>query len=213
MARLWTRDKHATFEEQMPGKLVRAANRAALRDDLSLRRIDLHRWDEEVRLAWKIYTICLAPLPEWVPTPLEDFQAIASAFRSIVDPRLVLIAELSGKPVGFMLALPDASEALQKVLSHKKPGSIGFWDMVRLYFYTRRLSRATFKMLMILPEYQGRGVEAVLTAELARTIWEMGFREVDMSMTGEENEKSNRFQENLGFLVYRRYRIYQKELR
>jgi GNAT superfamily N-acetyltransferase len=212
MARLWTRDKHASFAEQMPGKLVRAASRAALRDDLSLRRLDLQRWDEEVTLAWKIYTTCLAPLPEWVPTPLEEFQAIASAFRTIVDPRLVLVAELSGKPVGFMLALPDAAEALQKVLSHQKPRPLGLWDMARLYLYTRRLSRATFKMLMILPEYQGRGVEAVLTAELARIIWEIGFREVDMSMTGEENEKSNRFQENLGFRVYRRYRIYQQEL-
>ena len=135
MARLWTRDKRASFAEQMPGKLVRAGTRAALRDDLSLRRLDLQRWDEEVTLAWKIYTTCLAPLPEWVPTPLEDFQAIASAFRTIVDPRLVLVAELSGKPVGFMLALQCGRSAAKSAFASKTAPTriVGYGSPLHLY--------------------------------------------------------------------------------
>jgi hypothetical protein len=54
--------------------------------------------------------------------------------------------------------------------------------------------------------------EAVLTVAVAGAIIAKGYREVDRSLTGEENIKSNRFQENLGFQVYRCYRIFQKAL-
>lgn len=212
VARLWVCDPGQGLWEQMPGKLARAADLAAQRPDLRIRQINVRRWDQEIRLAWEIYTTCLMSLPEWVPFGLPDFQALAASFKAILDPRLALVAEIAGKPVGFVLALPDANEAFQKVLSHTSPRRPGPVEMLRLFIYTRRLTRATYKILMVLPEYQGRGIEAVLSAALARAVWKIGYREVDMSLTGEENEKSNRFQDNLGFKVYRRYRLYQKEL-
>ncbi len=212
LARLWERKPGCSMEEQYPGKLLRAAARAARRPDLRVRQMDVRRWDEEIGLAYELFKTSLQDLPEYVPVSLEDFRALAASFRRILDPRLALVGEISGKPVGFVLALPDANQALQKILSHTTPRGPGLLDMLRLFFALRRLTRVTFKILVVLPEYQGRGVEAVLSAQLGRAIWEMGFCEVDMSLTGEENVKSNRFQENLGFRVYRRYRVYQKEL-
>jgi len=40
----------------------------------------------------------------------------------------------------------------------------------------------------------------------------MGFKEIDMSLTGDENVKSARMQDHLGFVPYRRYGIYEKGL-
>jgi GNAT superfamily N-acetyltransferase len=212
VARLWQFQAGKSLEEQLPGKLARAAGRAGERADLRIRRINLRAWTQEMELAWTIYTTALSSLPEFVPVTLEDFRALGDSLRAILDPRLVLVAEIGGKAVGFVLALPDANEALQKVLSHQRPRRTGAIDLLRLLWYSRRLTRVTYKILMVLPEFQGRGIEAILSAALARAIWEIGYQEVDMSLTGEENEKSNRFQENLGFRVYRRYRIYQKTL-
>lgn len=213
LARLWERQPGSTMEEQYPGKLLRAAARAGRRPDLRVRQMDMRRWNEEIGLAYELFKTSLQDLPEYVPVSIEDFRALAASFRRILDPRLALVGEIGGKPVGFVLALPDANQALQNILSHTTPRAPGPLEMLRLYFAMRRLTRVTYKILVVLPEYQGRGVEAVLSAQLGRAIWEMGFREVDMSLTGEENEKSNRFQENLGFRVYRRYRVYQKELK
>jgi GNAT superfamily N-acetyltransferase len=212
VARLWRRQPGKSLDEQLPGKLMRTAGRAAERPDLRIRRVNMRAWADEMELAWRIYTTALSALPEFVPITLDDFRALADSFRQILDPRMVLVAEVGGKTAGFVLALPDANEALQKVLSHQEPRQLDALGMLRLFWYTRQLKRVTYKILMILPEYQGRGIEAVLSAELARTILNLGYQEVDMSMTGEENERSNRFQENLGFQVYRRYRLYQKEL-
>lgn len=207
VARLYTIDRTRTLEEQVSEKLQRVAERAGVRPDIHIRAIDLRRWDEDITLAWRIYTAALSELPEYVPVTLEDFQGLAASFRAILDPRLALVAEIGGQPVGFALALPDINEALQHV-----NGRLGPLQMLKLLWYSRRLKRVSFKILMMLPQYQGRGVEAVLTMAVARAIWEMGFREVDMSLTGEENEKSNRLQENLGFRMYRRYTVYQKDL-
>ena len=83
---------------------------------------------------------------------------------------------------------------------------------IRFLLTLPRIKRVSFKILMILPEFQGRGIEALLIYEIARRIWQRKFREVDMSLAGEENIKSNRFTDNLGFKVYLRYRIYEKTI-
>jgi hypothetical protein len=65
--------------------------------------------------------------------------------------------------------------------------------------------------MMVDPEFQDRFVEVLLLERLGGEIWRKGYREVDLSMTGDENWKSNRIQERTGPRIYRRYRIYQKD--
>src|SRR5512140_128210 len=105
-----------------------------------------------------------------------------AAFRPSLDPRMGLVAEVNGKAVGYVLALPDVNEALQKV-----NGRLGPLGLLKLAWYSRRLRRVSFKIMMMLPEYQGRGIEALLAYQVARVIWDQGYQEVDMSLTGEEN--------------------------
>jgi GNAT superfamily N-acetyltransferase len=207
LARLWTRTPGKTFEEEIPAKLLRVAEHMKQRPDLSIRQIDVKRWDDEIRLACEIYNTAIRGVPGAGSIPLDDFAGNAAAFRPILDPRMGLVAEVGGKAVGYVLVLPDINEALQKV-----NGRLGPIGMLKLAWYSRHLHRVSFKIMMMLPEYQGRGIEALLAYNVARVIFDQGYQEVDMSLTGEENGKSTRFQSALGFRVYRRYRVYQKEL-
>lgn len=207
VARLYTMDPDKSFAEQVPDKLLRVAERASQRDDLRIRSLNMRRWDDEIEIGWQIYSAALSELPEYVPIRLDDFRNMAAGFRPILDADMALIAEIGSRPVGFALALPDVNEALQHV-----NGRMGALEAVKMLWYMRRLRRVSFKILMMAREYRGRGIEAALTVAVGRAIWKRGFREVDMSMTGSENVKSNRYQENLGFKIYRRYLIYEKEL-
>jgi ribosomal protein S18 acetylase RimI-like enzyme len=65
---------------------------------------------------------------------------------------------------------------------------------------------------MIRTEFRGRGLESLLIAETARAIFARGFREVDMSLTGEDNENMQRMMAGLGMQVYRRYRVYERTI-
>jgi GNAT superfamily N-acetyltransferase len=197
-----------SVDQILPARLNEVAVRAAQRKDLVVRKIELRRWDEEIGLACDLYNRALAPIPDMVPIPLEEFLALAESFRPILDPDLALIAEIGSHPVGYVLALPDINEAFQPL-----DGRLNALNMIRLWWVSKRLKRVCFKILVILPEYQGRGVEAILIRELSRNILKHHFHEVDMSLTGDDNQQSSRFQEHLGFQVYRRYRVYQKDLK
>lgn len=207
MARLVTRLPSDRLEDLVPEKLRRVAAKAGQRPDLVIRPIRLDQWDEEIHLACQIYNAALGELPDYTPISEAEFARFAESFRPLIDPRMALLAEANCQTVGFALALPDINEAFQHI-----NGRMDLPGLVKMWWYSRKLSRVSFKILIILPEYQGRGVEAVLVEHIARVIWEIGYKEIDMSLTGEENVKSARLQENLGFKIFRRYRVYEKEL-
>jgi GNAT superfamily N-acetyltransferase len=207
LARLVIRGQSDRLEDLLPEKLRRVAAQASQRPDLVIRPIRIDDWDGEIQLACQIYNAALACLPDYTPISEAEFARFAESIRPFLDPRMALLAEANCQPVGFALALPDMNEALQHV-----NGRLDLPGMVKLWWYSRKLSRVSFKVLMILPEYQGRGLEAVLIERISHAIWDLGYKEIDMSLTGEENVKSLRLQENLGFKVYRRYRVYEKAL-
>ena len=194
-------------EDVIPPKLLRTAEWAASRSQARLRPVDLSRWEAEVSVACQIYNAALAHLPNWMPFPEAEFQHMAASFKPLVDPALAFFAEVNGEPVAFALTLPDLNEALQHVNGRMWP-----FGALKLWWHSRRLRRATFKILMIRPEFRGRGLESLLTTETARAIFARGFREVDMSLTGEDNENMWRMMAGLGMQVYRRYRVYERTI-
>jgi GNAT superfamily N-acetyltransferase len=196
-----------SVEECLPPRLYAVAARASQRPDLRIRPLRPGAWEDEMRLACALYNASLVRVEGFVPIPLDEFMSVAEGFRPILSPDMALIAELKGKAVGYVLALPDVNEALQPLNGRLNP-----LNMLRLWFGTRHLKRACLKILVILPEFQGRGVEAVLIYELTKAILKHGYAEVDMSLAGDDNPQSTLFQEHLGFKVYRRYRVYQKEI-
>lgn len=207
VARRYILNRNHSFNQEFPEKMQRIASLVEKRPDVKIRQVDVKHWEAEIALACEIYNKALQPLLDFVPVPVDEFLDMSNSFRPILDPKMALIAEVNHVPVGFALALPDVNQALQKA-----NGIMNFAGTVRFLREMQRLQRVSFKILMMLPEYQGRGIEALLIRNVSRVIWQRHFAEVDMSLAGDENEKSNRFQSNLGFQVYLRYRIFEKSL-
>ncbi len=138
----------------------------------------------------------------------EEFLARAAELKPILDDELALLAEVDGRPAGFGLVVPDANQAL-----HGLGGRLGLVGTARFLLRLRRVDRASFKILVVAPQFQGRFVEVLIMQRLGEALWRKGYREVDVSLTGDENWKSNRIQDRSGLRIYRRYRIYEKDLR
>ena len=195
------------LSEALPEKFIKVARLVKKRSDLVLRPVDVKHWDEEIHLACDIYNQALGTLPEYISMSQDEFREFANSFKSIMDPNLGRLAIVNGKPVGFALALPDFNQALQHI-----NGKLNLAGLLKLMWFSRHLDRVSFKILVMIPEFIGSGIETLLTLEICEEILKKGYKEVDMSLTGDENEKSNRYQENLGMKVYRRYRVYEKDL-
>ena len=208
-ARLFVRPAgNHPFLQDAPPRLRRAIEIAASRDrGVAIRTLDRRRWDSDIRTACGLFNRSLAFLPDSVPMSEEEFLAMAEGLKPILDPDLALLAEVDGQPAGFALALPDANQALRHVR-----GRLDLLGTLRFLWHRRNIDRASFKIMMVAPEYQNRFVEVLVIQRLCEALWRKGYRAVDLSMTGDENWKSNRIQERTGTHVYRRYRIYEKDL-
>jgi GNAT superfamily N-acetyltransferase len=118
-----------------------------------------------------------------------------------------LFVQVSDKPVGFVLAFPDANAALIHCNGLRYP-----WDYARLWWHTRRIRSISFKILALDPDYWGRGLDALMYVELAKATLRKGYTWMDMSVTGEDNPQTNKLATLVGAHVYKRYRIFELAL-
>ena len=96
----------------------------------------------------------------------EEIQATAKDFfRMILDPKVAHFAEIDGKPVGFSISIPNLN-----VLFKKMNGNLFPFGIFKIIIKRRKIGSLRTVLMGVLPQYQGRGIEALLNQ---RTI-EMG---------------------------------------
>jgi GNAT superfamily N-acetyltransferase len=172
-----------------------------------IRHACLAEWEQEIKRLHPLYNRSLAVLPEFSPIEEVEFRAQAMALKPILDPDLVLIAEMDDKAVGFALGLPNIMEALRYANGLRYP-----WDYVRLALAQRRITGVSFKILAVDPDYWGYGLEALLFLEFGKAAIKKGYTWIDGSLTNQHNPQTNKLATRMGGYVYRRYREYRLPL-
>ena len=194
-------------EDLLPPRMGEIVRKIRASSGVKTRPLDMKRWDEEIATVTRLFNESLATIPDFVPITVEEFRALADSVKMFLDPELVRFVERDGQPVAFALAVPDINEAMQAAHGRLFPTGL-----LKILWKKRSLKRASFKILGVLPKYRNRGYDAVLILEVAQAILDRGFVEADLSMTGEENAKINAYLASLGLEIYRRVRIYTREL-
>ena len=122
-------------------------------------------------------------------------------------PELVPFAEKDGKVIGFGLALPDLNSAL---IGNRSGGLLRFLAKIFWLLKTRRIRRCRILLLGILPEWRGKGVDAMLY----HWIWtKAGEQKIYWGEAGwilEDNPAMNAGLEKMSFRVYKTYRLYDR---
>jgi GNAT superfamily N-acetyltransferase len=184
-------------------RLERVAHIAQRRGHVSARPARMEDWDAEIEHAVRILNKGLAVLQDFSPWDRDTLAAHAEAMRPVMDPDLVIFGLVDGEPVGWVLALPNLNEALQKADGLRHP-----WDYARLWWYGRRQPACLcLKSIAVDPDHWGRG--AVMLYALARQALAKGYRWMDLSLTADDNPMTPRLAERMGARIYRRYRVYR----
>lgn len=192
----------------LPPVIERIAERALTRcGPTVLRSPRMSEWEREIERLHPVYNRSLSVLPEFAPLEAAEFRTQAEALKPLIDPDLVFLAEINGEAVGFALGLPNINEALRYA-----NGLRYAWDYARFALARRRVRSASFKILAVIPEYWGYGLEALMFREMARAVLRKGYKWIDASMTAEDNPQTNKLALRLGGRVYRRYRQYRLAL-
>ena len=143
-------------------------------------------------------------------TPITDEEVDAMAYQMIwlADPKLMKMVMKDDKVVGFMMAYPDVSAALQKTRGRLFP-----FGWLTLLLELRRTQWININGAGLLPEYRGSGGTAILYSEMFKSVTEnTRYKHADVVQIGVKNENMQREMENFGIDFYKMHRTYVKEL-
>jgi GNAT superfamily N-acetyltransferase len=200
------RDQIGEELQALPPEVLRVGEAARRSSGAKLRKLRLDHWDEDVAIAGRLFNTTLSQFRDFQPMTPEEFSRFAGEFRPLVDPDLVLFAEIDGEPVGFGVALPDPNRILKHLNGRMWP--VGW---AKMWWYSRRIDVVTFKLMGVLPEYRRRGIDALIYLDMLRAMYDKGYAWLDGSLTAEANLLVNLVAGRLGAERYKHYRVYQKQ--
>jgi hypothetical protein len=143
-------------------------------------------------------------------TPItdEEIKSMADQMLWFADPALIKIVLKEDRPVGFLLAYPDISAALQKTKGQIFP--FGWLTILR---ELRRTDWININGAGIIEEFRGLGGTAILYSEMFKSVTNNSrYRHAEVVQIGLENDKMQRDLENFGVDFYKVHRMYQRNL-
>jgi GNAT superfamily N-acetyltransferase len=190
---------------ELPERLVAATEIVRKRYGVGCRRIDMKRFKNEVALVQRLFNAGWLRNWGYVPLTEREVDHLAAQLKPLVVPDLVAFAEREGQPIGFAAAVPDFNVALRA----NRSGRL-FPGILKVLWASRRITRLRVILLGVLPEWRGRGVDAVLY----RHVWENGrARGYDWAEAGwilEDNHAMINGLTRMGFEAYKTYRVYER---
>ncbi|MGE5464955.1 MAG: hypothetical protein ACM3PS_16445 [Syntrophothermus sp.] len=194
---------------KMPERVERIAKRVLERGTLWVKTFKSKR--ELIKWAPQIgYTYNKAFVNNWEYYPFTEADvkyAVDNVFL-VADPRLIKLVMHENDIVGFLFAFPDVSDALQRAKGHLFP--FGIIDLLQDMKRTRTVSG---NGMGILPEFHGKGGNALLYYEMGKTIFSFNqFEHVEMTQVAESATQMRADLKNLNGVEYKTHRVYRKRL-
>jgi GNAT superfamily N-acetyltransferase len=146
----------------------------------------------------------------FVPFTAAEAGHMAKEMRSIIDPRMTLIAEVDDAPVAFVICVPDINVALKHLNGRLTRFGLPI-GLIKLLWHRRKIRQARFVALGVLEKHRRTGIAEMLVLRVLEEGASRGFC-AELSMTLEDNVMVNRFIEAMGASKYKTYRIYRRSL-
>jgi len=196
-------------EFQLPPKVRKAADIAKKRGTFEVldfkNKRELKSWAGKIGQA---YNQAFVKNWEYYPLTQREIDFVVDNVMTIVDPNLIKIIVKDGDVVGFVFPFPDVSAAMQK-----NKGKLGPIAILRLLLEIKHTNWISFNGVGILPEYQGLGGNAILYAELEKSMHQYPkFINSELTQVAETAEQMRKDLKNLGVKFYKNHRVYQREL-
>jgi len=192
----------------LPERVHRIAERAAARSGLAVKRFR----NKKELIAWaprigRTYNQSFIHNWEYYPLSEREIRFLTDNLMTVAEPRLIKIITHGDEVVGFVFAFPDVSAAIQRGKGRLLP-----WNLVDLLIEFKRTKWVALNGAGILPEFQGRGGNALLYSEMEKTIREAGFQHADLTQVAETAVQMRHDLENVGGVRYKNHRVFIRDL-
>ncbi len=205
------KDLYAYLNEgivQTPERLGKIAERARAKYNVTVRPMNMKKLKEEVSKIKNIYNAAWEKNWGFVPMTDKEMDYLAAELKKIALPELIVFAEVSGKPVGISVTVPNYNEALMHIDGRLDPVSIA-----KLLIYRKKIKGTRSLIMGLLKEYRLTGIPVLLFMETAKAARKLGFEWCETSWNLEDNHLINKFDETIGGRLYKKYRIYEMHIK
>jgi len=196
-------DKHH-FE-----KLFRISGMVRRRGNWTIRGINMKDLENEMRKVMDVYNECWGENWGFVPMTPREFKAMVDELKMLITPELTPLIELDGELVAFGVALPDANIAFKKGNGKAIPTILA----LKVPPFKVNIDRVRVLLMGVKKKYRNRGLETLVIENIVNNSREMGMGRGELSWILENNREMRAILEKqLKADLYKRYRIYEKEL-
>jgi hypothetical protein len=203
------------YDYDVTAPLSRVAQRMVDRhsDHIRVRKLDKNRYLEDIQTITRIFNDAWSENWGFIPYTPAEIDHLAKALKLLINPDLVPIAEIDGKPVAFGLLLPDLNE-----LIHDFDGKLLPFNWAKLIWRLKVKGARSARLPLMgvrrgLGSQLGTSIVPYMVIEAIRVqAVELGYRRAELSWILEDNMPMRRLIEELGAEPYKTYRLYEKAL-
>lgn len=193
----------------LPERFLEVAER--VRQRRNLRTLSFRSKDELRAMIPRIaavYNQSFVEVQGYTPLTEVEARAIGERILAVADPTLIKLLVKDDEIVGFILAYPDLSAAIQRCRGHLWP--TGWLHLKREFGRTEWIN---FNGAGILAPYRGLGGNALLYAEMHNVLWKRTqYQHGDLVQVQETNMRMIQELEAVGVRPYKKHRVYVRPL-
>ena len=148
-------------------------------------------------------------LSTYTPITEEQIKHYKEKYFKFIDKDyIVCIKDKSGSLISFAITMPSYSKALQKAKGKLFP--FGWWYLLNA---GKKNDRANFYLIGIHPQYQKRGVTAIIFKEIYETFKKKGVKFLETNPELEENASIQALWQDYNPINHKRRRTYSLEIK
>lgn len=145
--------------------------------------------------------------PLFVPLTAEEFEFQAGEMMWILDPALSAVIHHRDRPAGVAICIPDLNPFVKGAGATYGPRAL--WSWLQTRFAPRR---AVIILYSVMPEEQGKGVNAAMLWRVVAALRKGRYRECGVTWIADVNGPSLRQMERLGAERLHRTHLFSKAL-
>lgn len=144
----------------------------------------------------------------FTPFDQKEMDDFANRYLYLIDPQFIKVAfNERDEVIGTIIGMSDISKGIQKARGRLLP--FGF---IPILTAGRKSKQLNLLLGAVDPRYQGRGLEVLMGIKMIESAKVKGKTVIDSHLELEYNTKVRAEMERMGGVVYKRYRIFEKEI-
>jgi len=176
--------------------------------EVTVRKLDMSSYEDEILRFMHVFEEARRQNWGYVPVREKELLETARDMKQIVDPRIVVLAEVDGEPAGVSLSIPDVNLALLGLNGRLLP-----FNVFRFLHRLKRLRECRIFGIASLEKYRHMGITSLLLMHNILWAMEFGYDRGEASWVAEDNIRSSRtIEHGLDPVHYKTYRVYRKAL-